>query len=337
MAIGDLGPGGSQKTVLITGATGFTGSSLVEFYAAAGWAVHGTFRHEPEDRSWLPESAVLHHLDLRNSDEVADLVRQVHPVVVHHLAANSSVAASWNDPMGTLDANGSAQFHLLQALHQWEPGARIVVAGSCDVYGRVAPGDNPVGEDHPMLPVNPYALSKVVQDLMAFQFAEVYGMAIIRARPFLQLGPRRAERFVAGSFARQVAEIEAGRRDPVIEVGNIQLDRDFTDVRDVARALAALAECGDPGEAYNIASGEAHSLADMLDTMVREAGIQVDVRPAEHLRRGNEAPVLVGNASKLRDRTGWEPHISFEKSVADTLSYWRGRIGRIQVAEGELA
>lgn len=326
-----------RRTVLITGATGFAGSSLVELYVARGWDVHGIYRSEPDDRSWLPPAAALHRLDLRDGPALEDLVGRLQPAIVHHLAANSSVAASWHDPLGTLDANASAQFHLLEAVRRRAPEARVVVVGSCDVYGRVSPNDNPVDEGHALLPVNPYALSKVVQDLMAFQYADVHGMAVVRARPFLQLGPRRPARFVAGSFARQIAEIEEGVRPPVIEVGNIYLDRDFTDVRDVVRALAALAEQGIPGEAYNIASGTAHSLHDMLAIMVKHTGMRVNIQPAERLLRRNEAPLLVGDASKLRNRTGWVPEISFEQSAADTLAYWRDRVGRARVTEGEMA
>jgi GDP-4-dehydro-6-deoxy-D-mannose reductase len=328
---------GTDRTVLITGATGFTGSSLVELYAARGWEVHGIHRSEPYDLSWVPPAAVLHQLDLRDGAKLDDLVGDLRPAVVHHLAANSSVAASWDDPLGTLDANASAQFHLLEAVRRRAPGARVVVAGSCDVYGTVSAEDNPVNEDHALLPVTPYALSKVVQDLMAFQYARVHGMAVIRSRPFLQLGPRRAARFVAGSFARQIAEIEVGIRAPVIEVGNIHLYRDFTDVRDVARALAALAEQGTPGEPYNIASGVAHSLHDMLSIMVERTRIRVDIIPADRLRRPNEAPMLVGDATKLHTCTGWRPEISFEQSTADTLAYWRERVGKADVARGEIA
>lgn len=336
MAVGHVASE-ADRTVLITGATGFTGSSLVELYAARGWNVHGVHRSEPDDRSWMPPEATFHRIDLRDAAAVEDLIGDLQPVVVHHLAANSSVAASWDDPLGTLDANASAQFHLLEAVRRGAPQARVVVAGSCDVYGRVAPEDNPVNETHALLPVTPYALSKVVQDLMAFQYAAIHGLAVIRARPFLQLGPRRAARFVAGSFARQIAEIEIGIRPPVIEVGNIDLQRDFTDVRDVARGLAALAEHGTSGEAYNIASGVAHSLDDMLTSMVERTGMRVDIIPIERLRRRNEAPELVGDATKLRTETGWKPEIPFEQSAADTLAYWRERVGRAGVAKGEMA
>lgn len=327
----------ARRTVLITGATGFAGSSLVELYAARGWEVHGIFRSEPDDRSWVPPAAALHRLDLRDGSALEDLIGNIRPAIVHHLAANSSVAASWDDPLGTLDANAAAQFHLLEAVRRRAPEARVVVVGSCDIYGRVLPEDNPVNEEHALLPVNPYALSKVVQDLMAFQYADVHGMSVVRARPFLQLGPRRPARFVAGSFARQIAEIEVGMRAPEIEVGNIDLNRDFTDVRDVARALDALAQQGIPGEAYNIASGIAYSLRDLLAIMVKHTGMRVDIRPAERLRRRNEAPLLVGDASKLRKQTGWAPEISFEQSAADTLAYWRDRVGNAEVTEGEMA
>ncbi len=324
-------------TVLITGATGFTGSSLVQLYVSQGWEVHGTYRHDPDDSTWLPSATVLHQLDLTDAAAADSLVQDLRPSVVHHLAASSSVAASWQDPPGTIDRNGSAQFHLLEAVRRWASEARVVVAGSCDVYGRVAPADNPINEDHPLLPVNPYALSKVVQDLMGFQYFAVYGIRVIRARPFLQLGPRRPARFVAGSFARQIAEIELGLRSPVIEVGNIDLERDFTDVRDVAAALAALADSGTPGEPYNIASGRAYTLRDMVDIMCHAAGVTVEIRSTDALQRADEAPILIGDATKLRERTGWAPNISFNRSAMDTLDYWRERVRRAGVPDGEMA
>ncbi len=321
--------------VLITGATGFTGSSLVEAYAGAGWNVHGTYRDEPDDLDWLPEGVVLHHLDLLDSGQVDHVVDAVRPEVAHHMAALSSVAASWDDPLGTLNDNARMQYHLLEALLRHCPQCRTIVAGSCDEYGLGQNDGEPIGEDWPLLPATPYGLSKVVQDLMGFQYAAAHRLRVIRVRSFLQLGPRRASNFVAGSFARQVAEIEAGYREPVIEVGNIDLKRDFTDVRDVARACVLLANLGTAGEAYNIASGEAHSLREMLAIMLAQAGIEAEIRQLKKLMRGYEPDTVIGDASKLRGDTGWAPDISFEQSAADTLDYWRVRLRQGQILEGE--
>lgn len=307
--------------VLITGATGFIGTALTALYADA--AVHGTYKDPPEESP--PDGVTLHRVELTDGPAVARLVAEVRPDVVHHLAAQSSVAESLAAPLETLWSNVAAQFQVLEALRQYAPTARVVVIGSADEYGR--PLRNPVDEDHPLQPATPYAVSKVAQDVMGYQYWAAHGVAVVRARPFLQLGPRRSDRFVAGSFARQVAEIEAGVRAPVIEVGTVDLRRDFSDVRDVGAALRALAERGRPGEAYNIGSGEGHTLRDLLDAMLADRGTETRlvVDPAR-LRTG-EAPELVADTGKIRRDTGWEPSISFETSARDTLEWWRGRVG----------
>jgi GDP-4-dehydro-6-deoxy-D-mannose reductase len=318
---------------LITGATGFTGSFLVEHYARHGWQVHGTYRDSGEDTSWLPSGVTLHQLDLRDQGLVFDLVRAVSPELVHHLAARSSVTDSLEDPLGTLHENAAAQYNVLEALLAFRRDARVVVVGSCDEYGRVTADENPIDEAQELRPGNPYALSKVVQDLMGGQYAEIHHLHVIRLRPFLQIGPRRPARFVAGSFARQLAEIEMGLREPAVHVGNLDLLRDFTDVRDVARAYALAAEYGSPGAVYNIASGKAWSLRELLSAMLSASSTQPAIVQDRVRIRQNEPPVLVGDASKLRALTGWEPTISFEQSASDTLDYWRSQVHQALAVE----
>jgi GDP-4-dehydro-6-deoxy-D-mannose reductase len=319
---------------LITGATGFAGSFLVERYAERGDEVYGTFRHASEDRSWAPRSVCFQEIDLRQRDAVFELVRSVRPDIIQHLAAQSSVALSWQDPIGTLTDNAVMQRHLVDAALELSPRARVVVVGSCDEYGAVSEEENPVTESQELRPLNPYALSKVVQDLMGYEYFAVRHLPVIRVRPFLQLGPRRGAQFVAGSFACQVAEIEAGMREPVIEVGNIDLRRDFTDVRDMASAYLLIAERGTPGEVYNIASGTAHTLRDMLGVMLRAAGLQAEIRQDDSLWREGEPSLLIGDSSRLRRVTGWVPAVSFEQSAIDTLTYWRERTRRLGAREG---
>jgi GDP-4-dehydro-6-deoxy-D-mannose reductase len=320
-------------TVLITGATGFSGSALVAHYARCGYEVHGIFRDPTDDRTWLPEGVQVHAVDLHDGLAVLDVVRTVAPDILHHLAAQSSAAVSLQDPMGTVTANTLMQYNVLEAVRRATPDARVVVVGSCDEYGNVAPDDNPIVETHELRPLTPYALSKVVQDLMGQQYAISHHLAVIRVRPFLQLGPRRSDRFAAGTFARQIAEIELGMREPVIQVGNIDLLRDFCDVRDVARALALAAERGTAGEVYNIASGTGHTLRDLLSAMLRRAGVHADlVRDPGRIRSG-EPQLLIGNAARLHAATGWAPEISFEQSAADTLSYWQAQARRSLLLE----
>ncbi|HZU14941.1 MAG TPA: GDP-mannose 4,6-dehydratase [Chloroflexota bacterium] len=307
--------------VLITGATGFVGSALAAVCVSAGDDVHGTNQDPPAET--MP-GVTLHAIDLLDAPAVDDLVEDVQPDVIYHLAAQSSVAESLARPLQTHYANIGMQFNVLEAVRRHRSRARVVVTGSSDEYGR--PRRNPVDEDHPLEPITPYAVSKVTQDVMAYQYAMAYGLETTIARPFVQLGPRRSDRFVAGAFARQIAEIEMRRRPPVIDVGNVDLVRDFTDVRDVARALRLLAHQGLPAAAYNVASGQGHTLRELLSTMLAAAGTDAEIRVDPARVREGEAPVIVGSTAKLFRDTGWSPQIPFEQSARDTLAWWTERL-----------
>ncbi len=311
-----------MSRVLITGATGFTGVHLLAYYAARGWEVHGTHRSPRVDHSWIPAHTVLHRVDLLDPRAITELMIRIRPNVIHHLAAQSSGAIASHDSWRTLETNARTQYNTLEAILATEMDTRIVVAGSSDEYGQMYPEGNPIDENAPLLPATPYALSKVIQDLMAYQYFTGHHLQIVRTRPFLQLGPRRSDRFVAGAFARQVAEIVLGRSEAVIWVGNIDLQRDFTDVRDVAEAYGLLADQGKAGEVYNIASGTARTLRSMLTTMLEVAGVQAEIRIDASRRRPGEAPLLVGDPAKLHAATGWTPSITFRQSVTDTLAFW---------------
>ncbi|MGH2444170.1 MAG: GDP-mannose 4,6-dehydratase, partial [Chloroflexota bacterium] len=224
--------------------------------------------------------------------------------------------------------NTTMQRNLLDSLILTRQNPCVVIAGSGDVYGNAAPELNPIHELVELRPANPYALSKAIQDLMGYQYWASHQLRIIRVRPFLQLGPRRDDRFVAGHFARQIAEIEADLREPIIRVGSIDLRRDFTDVRDVASAYIHAADHGVPGEAYNIASGVAHSLRDMLLIMLEHTRKPAEICTDPELVRPGEPALLIGDASKLRHLAGWAPTISFEQSVLDTVTYWENQVAR---------
>lgn len=321
-----------SQTILISGATGFAGGFLAEHYLAMGWHVHGTYRDPIDDVSWIPARMRLHQVDLLEAVGTDRLVERTEPDVIVHLAAQSSVRLSWQDPAATLHQNTMAQLNVLESARKHVRNATIVVVGSCDEYGAVAPSDNPIAETQDLQPLSPYAVSKVTQDLMGYQYAISHGMRVIRTRPFLQTGPRRSDHFAAGGFARRVAEVEAGMQPAVIDVGNVDLVRDFTDVRDVARAYAMLAAAGEAGQVYNIASGVGHTLRDLVQAMLQDAGVDAEIRESAGLRRSGEPPVLVGSPALLRDATGWQPRISFEESAVDTLSYWRDRVREAQEA-----
>jgi GDP-4-dehydro-6-deoxy-D-mannose reductase len=300
----------------------------VERYALRDWHVVGTYRRSSADRSWLPTGVDLRRIDLNDKAAVLELLADVRPDVVAHLAAQSSVSASWNDPMGTMDANARMQYNVLEGVVAITPETRVLVVGSSDEYGCVGVAENPVGEHQPLQPTSPYGLSKVVQDLMAAQYASTHGLRVTRVRPFHQIGPRRAPRFVAGSFARQIAEIEAGMREAVLTVGNLELIRDFTDVRDAVEAYMMVVERGDAGVVYNVATGTGRTIAKLLEAMLEVAGVQAEVRPDSGLSRTGEPAVITGDAGKLRRELGWQPAISFEQSAADTVNYWREYVRR---------
>lgn len=312
--------------VLITGVTGFAGSHLADFVLGQpGTTVFGTFR----PRSRLDN--VLHLLpfvrlvecDLRDPFAVQTTVREVSPDRVFHLAAQSFVPTSWTAPEETLTTNVIGQLNLLEALRRFRPDARLQVACSSEEYGLVRPDEVPITEDNPLRPLSPYGVSKVAQDLLGYQYHASYGLHVVRTRAFNHTGPRRGEVFATSSFAKQIAEIEAGLKPPVLLCGNLDARRDFTDVRDMVRAYwLALDRC-EPGEAYVIASGTAPTMREVLDLLLGLARCPVEVRVDPERLRPSDVPILVGDASKFRTRTGWEPEIPFTKTLADLLDYWR--------------
>jgi GDP-4-dehydro-6-deoxy-D-mannose reductase len=198
-----------------------------------------------------------------------------------------------------------------------------LVVGSSEEYGRIAPGDLPIDEDTPLRPTSPYALSKVAQDLMGLQYHLTHGLHVIRVRPFNHIGPRQRPGFVAPDLASQIAAIEAGRQPPVLQVGNLEARRDFSDVRDVVRAYVMLLTHGKPGEVYNVGSGQSHSIQELLDSLLAMSRVPIEVQPDPARMRPSEVPEMIGDVSRLQTRTGWQPEIPFEQSLKDILDYWR--------------
>jgi GDP-4-dehydro-6-deoxy-D-mannose reductase len=238
------------------------------------------------------------------------------------------VAASWQTPAETLNTNMLSQVNLLEAIRgEGRAAPRFLVIGSSEEYGLVHEDELPIRETNPLRPLSPYAVSKVTQDLMGYQYFKSYGLPIIRTRAFNHEGPRRGDVFVTSNFARQIAAIEAGIHEPTLFVGNLKARRDYTDVRDIVRGYWRLLEQGEPGEVYNLCSGRAWSIQQMLDFMLAEAkcaSITVTEDPAR--LRPSDVPVLIGDASKIQAAVGWKPEIPFEQTLRDLLNYWRARI-----------
>ncbi len=315
--------------VLVTGITGFVGSHLAEYALTVGTEVYGSirWRSKTENIEHLRGQIHLIESDLRDLSSVQELLEGADPDYVVHLAAQSFVAASWQTPAETLYTNTISQVNLLEAVRRRPKKPRFLVVGSSEEYGFVYEDELPIRETNPLRPLSPYAVSKVTQDLMGYQYWRSYGLPIVRARAFNHEGPRRGEPFVTSSFARQIAEIEAGRRDPVIHVGNLTARRDFSDVRDIVRGYWLLLERGEPGEVYNLCSGKAWAIQEVLDFLLSQSRIvnaSVQVDPAR--LRPSDVPHLVGNASKIEKALGWRPEIPFEQTLRDLLDYWRQRV-----------
>jgi GDP-4-dehydro-6-deoxy-D-mannose reductase len=247
------------------------------------------------------------------------------PNRVYHLAAMSSVQESLADPIGTLYNNIAVQVNLLEAVGELVPTARVLIVSSSEIYGRVQ-GDKPLDEDAPLQPENPYAVSKAAQDLLAYQYGVTHGLDIVRVRAFNHIGPGQSDRFVASSFAKQIAEIEAGRREPVLHVGNLQARRDFTDVRDIVRAYELAMLRGEKGAVYNVGSGIGIPIQTLLDMFVARSRVPVRIEVARDRLRSADAPLVVCDCTRFHQQTGWKPEIPLETTIDDILAYWRSEL-----------
>lgn len=313
---------------LVTGIDGFAGSHLSDLLTRRRHTVHGTTRRErPDPRAELAASAITHRVDLLHQDQVDAMVREVRPGWVFHLAALSSPAASWDDPGGTIATNARMQANLLGALLSLHPMPRVLVVGSGDEYGRPQGRNRRLNEDAPLRPITPYGVSKVTQDLMALQYFLGRELPAIRVRPFNHAGPRQAPNFAIASFAQQIARIELDKQPPTLKVGNLEARRDFTDVRDIVRAYLLAVEKGKPGEVYNIGSGSAPRLRELLALLLKMTRVKIALEVDAARKRAAEADVYVCNAGRFQRLTGWRPRISLERMLHDTLQYWRRREG----------
>ena len=315
--------------VLITGVSGFAGSHLADFcLTRSGVEVFGTVRSTDRlgNAAHLAERCGFLEADMRHSESVETAIRSSRPDVVFHLAAQASVAASFEDPVGTLMDNAVGQLNVIQAVLKLTPAARLLVAGSAYEYGLVRPEENPIAESVPLRPTDPYAVSKVTQDLFGYQYAVSHRLQAVRVRAFNHTGPRQSTEFVASRFAKLIAEIEVGKRDPVLTVGNLTAVRDFTDVRDVVRAYYLAATKGQPGEVYNVGSGSGLTIQVLLDSLIQlsPAAIRVTEDPA--LLRPLDVPTLICNAGKIHQHTGWSPEIPLPRTLTDLLDYWRSGV-----------
>jgi GDP-4-dehydro-6-deoxy-D-mannose reductase len=316
--------------ILITGITGFAGSHLAEYALSLGGDIEVVgirrWRSRTENIDHFVDQVTMCECDLRDASSVKKLIADKMPDRIFHLAAQSYVPTSWVAPSETLTTNILGQLHIFEALRETGCGARIQIAGSSEEYGMVYPEETPITEDNPLRPLSPYAVSKVAQDTLAYQYFMSYGTPVIRTRGFNHTGPRRGDVFVTSNFALQIALIEAGKQEPIIMVGNLEAQRDFTDVRDTVRAYWLTLEHGEPGEVYNIASGKAWRIREVLDLLLSHSSVEIEVQEDPERLRPSDVPLLLGDNSRMREATGWQPEIPFEQTTKDLLDYWRERV-----------
>jgi len=261
-------------------------------------------------------------VDLRDREATAAAVERIRPAEVIHLAAQSSVADSIANPSLTYQVNFEGTLNLLLALRDCGFRGRMLYVGSGDCYGAVDEADLPVTEDRPLKPLNPYAVSKTAGEALCYQWSRGGPFQIVIARPFNHIGPRQSERFAVASFARQIAARRCGGADGVMTVGDIEITRDFTDVRDIVRAYAMLLRLGRNGESYNVCSGVERSLREVIRSMLDASGVEMEIRVDESRLRRSEQRRMRGSFAKLQADTGWQPEIPFERTLIDTLDYW---------------
>ncbi len=315
---------------LITGITGFAGSHLADYLLAEqpGVEVFGTcrWRSRMENIEHIKDRVQLVEADLRDYTSIRATLEEARPDYIFHLAAQSFVPSSWRSPVDTLSTNIEGQTHLFEAVRALKIDPVIQIACSSEEYGLVRPEETPIQETNPLRPLSPYAVSKVTQDYLAYQYHQSYGLRAIRTRGFNHTGPRRGEPFVTSNFASQLARIEAGQREPKIRVGNLDAVRDFTDVRDMVRAYWLAVTKATPGEVYNIASGNGITIRELLDRLIELCKVSVEIEVDPDRLRPSDVEILVGDNSKFRQETGWEPRIPFDQTLADILDYWRQKI-----------
>ena len=315
--------------VFITGITGPVGSFLADYLLTLPEVeVHAfkRWRSDPRPIEHLQGRVTFHEGDIEDPFSVSRAIERARPDRIYHLAAQSYPSESWDAPIATMRVNVEGTINVLEAARLHCPSARIHIAGTSAEYGWVTPEEVPIPETHRLRPASPYGVSKVAAELTGLQYHDSYGLHIVVTRSFNHVGPRQGDRTSIQTFCRQMATIEAGQQEPVITVGNLEPRRDFTHTTDVARALWLLLDRGQPGEVYNLCSGTATRIGDIVEIVREQGRVPVEIRVDPARLRPSDEPLLMGDNSKLRAATGWQPEIGMNQIVAELLDYWRARI-----------
>lgn len=304
--------------ILVTGACGFVGPHVVAALEQAGHEVWSTDRTDSTAQRYRT-------CDLLDTARVQDMLATLRPDAVIHLASASSVARSFAAPQETLQNNLVVACNLFEAMRTL-PQARVLTVGSAEQYGRIEPDELPLREEQPFRPASPYAVSKIAQEYLALQYQRTYGLDVVLARSFNHSGPGQSDAFFLPAVAKQVALAEAGASPAVVRLGNLEVQRDFLDVRDVARAYTLLLEHGESGVAYNVCRGKAESLQDLVATFVQLSRLPLSLETDPARMRPADLPLLVGDCGRLRRQTGWEAQIPMDVTLTDILADWRRRV-----------
>jgi GDP-4-dehydro-6-deoxy-D-mannose reductase len=309
-----------MKRVLIIGVAGFVGDHLADYLQQNGYAVYATkLKHEIYAR----EDVVVSDMEILDMEEMTRVLNAIKPDVIFHLAAQSSVALSWENPQLTVDINIKGVINLLEVIKRVSFSPKLILIGSGEEYGYSFNNiSSSVNEETHLKPANIYAVSKAAQNMLGALYAGAYKMDIINVRAFNHIGPKQTEQFVVSSFCKQIAKIEKGLQEPYIKVGNLSAKRDFTDVRDIVRAYGILAKHGVSGETYNIGSGRSVSIQDVLDALLSLTNVSIEIIVDKDRLRPSDIPSITVDTSKIRV-LGWKPLITLQQSLIDVLFYWR--------------
>jgi len=309
--------------IFITGATGFVGRHLINLLGSAEYTIFGTSFPEkpgPDDKK-----KNIVYLDIRSEKGITEAVKKAQPDWVFHLAAVSKVKYSWEKRRETMETNLMGTFFLFEAVRKYAPNSRVLFISSCDVYG-ASSSAKALREEDSFHITSPYAFTKVSGEVLSKFYVQIEKLNIVVARSFPHTGPGQSPDFVCSDWARQIAKIEKGLIEPVITVGNIEVQRDFLDVRDVVRAYLLLMKKARKGEIYNVCSGKAISLREILDTLLSFSSRKIKVKIDPQKKRKIDIPYLLGESRKIKKETSWKPEIPLEKTLRDLLEYWRQRV-----------
>jgi GDP-D-mannose dehydratase len=316
-----------MKKGLVIGAAGFVGRYLVREMRNNKIE---TFVTKLPHEKFTEESVNVYDLDILDKDAIVNILYEIQPDYIFHLAAQSSVGVAWKNPLLTVDVNIKGSINLMDAVRELFYKPRVLLIGSGEEYGYIKPEETPIPEDNLLRPGNIYAATKACQNMIGGIYAKAYDMDLMMVRAFNHIGPGQAPLFVVSDFCKQVAEIEKGIREPVIMVGNLAAKRDFTDVRDVVKAYVKLIKQGSPGETYNVGSGSAQEIRQILEKVIAMSDVDIKVETDPNKIRPVDVPIIEADITKLNTLTGWKPEISVEQTICETLDYWRIHIGDIK-------